>query len=387
MGLPLVLRIITRLNIGGPAKQALFLHGALLDRGFATELASGSEGSFEGNLGIGVEHNRLDALKRPFHPPSDLAAARAIRRLIQSKRPAVVHTHMAKAGALGRLAARRAGVPVVIHTFHGHVLKGYFRQPIQSGFIAIERFLAKKTDALIAVSSQIRDELLGLGIGTPSQWRVIPVGLELDRFMEDEIDGAEAKRDFGLPPDQPAVGIVGRLVPIKDHETFFRAASLVLRQKPDVTFIVAGDGELRKQLEAYAAPLLGGRIRFLGWVSDLPKLYSALDAVVLTSTNEGTPTALIEAGAAGKPVVATRVGGVPDVVRDGETGFVVRPRSPKLIAERILGLIVHPTNGQAMGDAARGWVADRFSAERLADDIAELYRELLRRRGVSITRR
>jgi len=381
---PLVLRVITRLNVGGPAHQALFLHRALPERGFGAELISGSEGSEEGRLGED-HHNRLPALKRRLHPVDDLAAGRALHGLIQRLGPQVVHTHMAKAGALGRIAAGRVGVPVVVHTFHGHVLSGYFPPPVQSAFIAAERFLARRTDALIAVSPEVRDQLLALGVGRPSQWRVIPVGVELDAFLKDGSDPAEARRHLGLPADGPIAGTVGRLVAIKDHETFFRAAARMLSVRSELAFVVAGDGDRRRELEERAAHILGDRIRFLGWVSDLPRLYAALDVVVLTSRNEGTPTSLIEAGAAGKPVVATRVGGVPDVVRDGETGFLVPPGSAEAVAGRTLDLLNDPDAARAMGTAAREWVQERFSAERLADDLAALYRELLARRGTSIS--
>jgi glycosyltransferase involved in cell wall biosynthesis len=384
---PLVLQVITRLNVGGPARQTLFLHRALPERGFATELVSGSEEPREGRLGEGVPHNRILALKRKLHPVDDLVAGRALHELIKRQNPDVVHTHMAKAGALGRLAAWRAGVPVVVHTFHGHVLSGYFPRPVQSAFIAVERYLARRTDALIAVSPEVRDQLLALGVGKPWQWRVIPVGVELDGFLSDGLDAVEARRQLGLPLVGPIVGTVGRLVAIKDHETFFWAAARMLGVRPDLTFVVAGGGEHRDQLEERAVAILGDRIRFLGWVSDLPRLYAALDVVVLTSRNEGTPTTLIEAGAARKPVVATRVGGVPSVVRNGETGFLVPPGRAETVARRTLDLLNDPDAARALGTAARKWVREWFSAERLADDLDVLYRELLTCRGITIPHR
>jgi glycosyltransferase involved in cell wall biosynthesis len=316
----------------------------------------------------------------------DAFALRRLLGLMRSYRPQIVHTHMAKAGALGRLAARRTGVPVVIHTFHGHVLEGYFSGWKGRAFLATERGLARMSDALVAVSPAVRDELLALGIGRPSQWRVIPVGLDLHDLLTREVDRAQARGALGLPETGPVIGIVGRLVAIKDHATFLDAAARVARERPDATFVVAGGGELRSELEARGRHLLGDRCRFLGWMMDLPTLYAALDVMVLTSRNEGTPVALIEAGAAGKPAVATRVGGVADVVLDERTGLLARVGDVSAIASQVLRLLVNPGEAAALGAAGREWVRARFTIDRLADDLAGLYRELLegegaRRRG------
>jgi glycosyltransferase involved in cell wall biosynthesis len=348
------------------------------DRGFDCRLVTGSEAPSEGRIDPGAERVAVvRALRRDVAPADDVAAARAIGRWVRGWRPEIVHTHLAKAGALGRFAAARAGVPVTVHTFHGHVLDGYFSAPVARAFLAVERRLAARTTALVAVSTAIRDELLDLGIGRPSQWRVVPVGLELGPLLASSRDPAEARRALGLPDAGPAVGIVGRLVPVKDHPTFLRAAARLAHERPDVVIVVAGDGESRGALEASGRDLLGDRVRFLGWVDDLPTLYAALDVVVLTSTNEGTPVSLVEAGAAGRPVVATRVGGVAEVVEDGRTGALVPPGDPVATAAAVERLLGDPASARAMGLAARGSVASRFDAARLDDDLVELYGELL----------
>jgi glycosyltransferase involved in cell wall biosynthesis len=373
------MRVITRLNIGGPARQALLLTRELQqERGFNSELVSGVEGPGEGAFPPPKEHYvRIPTLERAVRPFADAGAYRSLARLMRAAKPHVVHTHMAKAGALGRVAAKRSGVPVVVHTFHGHVLRGYWSSPLSKAFVAIERVLARQTDALIAVSAAIRDELLSFGIGNPSQWHVIPVGLELDHLMKDLPPARWARQRLGLPEQGPLIGIVGRLVPIKDHETFLDAAAIVARAYPDATFVVAGDGTSRGMLEAKARARLGSRLEFLGWVEDLPLLYGALDVVAVTSRNEGTPVALIEAGAAGRPVVATRVGGVPDVVRDGATGLLTLPGEPHAVAAALITLLDHPERARSMGASARTWIAQRFTAERLVRDIIELYDRLL----------
>lgn len=373
-----VFRIITRLNVGGPARQAIFLSRVLERRGFGTELASGSVGPGEGELvpTDGV-HTKIPEMQRSLSPTKDLRAARAVARLVRARKPDIVHTHMAKAGALGRLAAHRAGVPVVVHTFHGHVLEGYFGRSVTQAFLAAERRLAHWSDALVAVSPAVRDQLLALGIGEPNRWRVIPVGLELDELLAPLPSSEESRRRLGLPQEGPIVGIVGRLVPIKDHETFLRAAARIAARRPGVTFVAAGDGELRTALEIKAREMIGDRIRFLGWVTDLPALYAAMDVVVLTSRNEGTPISLVEAGAAARPTVSTQVGGVDDVVVDEVTGMLTPAGDDEAIASAVSRLLDDPARARAMGEAARERIPARYSADRLADDLSDLYRDLL----------
>jgi glycosyltransferase involved in cell wall biosynthesis len=380
-----VLRVITRLNVGGPARHAILLTRDLDEHGFRSELIYGSVTEGEGMIEpTRVRATFLPDLQRPVSPAADLRAARALSREIRARRPVIVHTHLAKAGTLGRLVAHRSRVPLIIHTFHGHVFEGYFSPSVAQAFVAIERGLARWTDAFIAISPRIRDEILALGVGRPSQWHVVPLGLELDPIIRATVTRAEARRRLGLDPDYPVVGVVGRLVPIKDHSTFLMAAADLLKSRPDVMFVIAGDGELRASIESEAKRLLRDRVRFLGWVQDLAGLYAALDLVVLTSRNEGTPVALIEAGAAGKAVVATSVGGVPDVVRDGTTGLLAPAGDPRAVAMQIAALLDDYSRAAAMGRAGREWVRDRYSVQRLVADTASLYRELLARKGFTM---
>jgi glycosyltransferase involved in cell wall biosynthesis len=372
-----VVRVVTRLNVGGPARHVALLSRELMQHGFATELIAGVEGPREGRLDPGMPVTTIRSLRQPIHPRHDVAALRDLTRLVRSHGPQIVHTHMAKAGALGRVAAARARVPLVVHTYHGHVLEGYFSRSITKAFLAAERALARRTDILIAVSAAVRDELLGLGIGRPEQWRVVPLGLDLDQLLAGPLDRTTSRRRLGLPEDGPAIGIVGRLVPIKDHETFLEASTRLARAHPDATFVVAGDGPLRASLEYRARRLLGNSVRFLGWCNDLPALYGALDIAVLTSRNEGTPVALIEAAAASRPVVATRVGGVADVVRDAQTGILVAPGDPGAVAEAVSALLKEPDRAVVIGEGAKAWVQERFSARRLVADTASLYEQAL----------
>jgi glycosyltransferase involved in cell wall biosynthesis len=380
--------VVTRLNVGGVTRQIHLLNGALASHGFQPSVVFGREGSREGRIDLdGPNALELTELARGPRLLKDARTYREIGQMLRDQRPSVVHTHLAKAGTLGRIAARRAHVPVVVHTFHGHVLRGYFTPFISRAFLEVERKLALRTDVLIAVSESVRDDLLSLGVGTPPKWRVIPVGVGLDAFMGELPDHASARAALGLPVNGPLVGIVGRLAPVKDPVTFLAAAALIRRMRPDVSFVIAGDGELRGFVEQRARELLGDRVRFLGWVEDLPKLYAALDVVVLTSRNEGTPMSLIEAGAAGRPVVATSVGGVREVVEDGRTGWLVPAGDEHAIAARVLDLVEDPGRGRAFSEAARRLVVGRFSADRMVADHAALYEELLERSRSSRERR
>ena len=372
---PRLVRLITRLNIGGPARQALLLSRAL--RGWTTVLGAGTPRDDEGELTHPEVPIRRLPLVRPLDPRADAAALRAVRALLSETRPDLVHTHMAKAGTIGRAAAmslpRR---PLLVHTFHGHVLEGYFRPGVQAAFVRAERALARRTDLLIAVSDEVRDDLLDLGIGTPEQYRVVPLGLELGAHRAVTGRSGALRDELGLDDTTALVGVVGRLVPIKD----VRLALDVMRQVGDAHLAVVGDGEQRQELEAIVAAdaELAGRVHFTGWRLDVPAVMADLDVALLTSRNEGTPVALIEAAACGRPAVATDVGGVRTVVADGETGFVVG-RDAALLASAVERLLGDDALRGRFGEAARerSW---RFESGRLVEDIEAAYTDLRSRR-------
>jgi glycosyltransferase involved in cell wall biosynthesis len=370
------------LNVGGPARQAVFLTRELAARGYDTRLVWGASGEREGQVRLPDDcpASYLPWLTRELDPIADLRSLAALRGIVRRWRPQVVHTHLAKAGALGRVAAFISSAPIVVHTFHGHVLQEYFSNLKNAAFAAAERRLAARTTALIGVARWVRDDLLAFGIGREEQWHVVPVGVDVEHLLAARIPADQARATLGLPLDGPIIGIVGRLAPIKDHHTFLEAAARVLAERPDSTVVIAGDGPLRPRLEAEARSTLGDRVRFLGWVEDLPVLYGALDVVALTSRLEGTPVALIEAAASGTPAVATAVGGVSEVVRDGLTGLLVPPRDPVAVAAQLLTLVDDREGARRMGEEGARWVRDRFSERRLADDMTGLYGELIARR-------
>jgi glycosyltransferase involved in cell wall biosynthesis len=376
-----VLRIFSRLNIGGPSVHVILLSAHLRARGYETRLVVGTESEREGNMrGLASEKDvaceSLAGLGREIAPLSDLRALVGLRRMMRAWRPAIVHTHTAKAGMLGRVAARLAGVPTVVHTYHGHVLRGYFSPAKTAVFRGIETRLASLADGLVAVSESVRDDLVRLGVARPERIRVIPLGLEL-AHLACPLPRGELRREAGIPQDAPLVGMVGRLVPIKDVPTFLRAARLVRDAKKTVRFALVGDGEERPALERLAAELgLLGAVTFAGWRSDLRPVYGDLDVVVNASHNEGTPVALIEAMAAGRPVVATRVGGTPDLLGSGERGRLVPAGEPEALARAVLETLDDPQGACARSLAARAHVLHRHSLERLVGDVDALYREL-----------
>ena len=371
-----VLRVVTRLNVGGPARQALLLTRELADE-FPTTLLAGTPTSSEGVLSDPDVPVETVPLVRQVQPVSDVRALYAVRGVIASRRPRIVHSHMAKAGAVSRLAARSFGRrrPRTVHTFHGHVLDGYFPGPVERAFLAVERRLARATDVLLAVSPEVRDELVALHIGRPAQYHLMPLGLELDPFLAIQGPSGRLRASIGVRPDVPLVGIVGRLVPIKAVEVMIEAMS----DLPGVHLAVVGDGDERGRLEQLVRDReLERRVHFTGWCDDVPAAMSDLDVVALSSRNEGTPVALIEALAARRPVVATRVGGVEHVVVPDRTGLVVPPNDPQSLAGAIRRLLDDRPLGAGLAEAGRHRVSTTFGAARLVSDMRALYRDLAR---------
>lgn len=380
-----ILRIITRLNIGGPAIHAILLSSELNRNTLYKDiLVCGRVSDSEGDMiylarDKGVVPIVVEELGREISFKNDIKALLKIYSIIKKEEPDIVHTHTAKAGTLGRLAAIFAGVPVKIHTFHGHVFDGYFNPFKARLFVLIERFLALFTDKVITVSAAVKDDIVNkLKVAGESKSVVIPLGLELGDFLECEGRKNVFRRSRGLPDDTILVGIVGRLVPIKNHRMFLDAACAILKREPAVKmrFIIIGDGELRRDLGEYAAAKgLERHVVFTGWVEDLASIYSDLDIVTLTSLNEGTPVSLIEAMASGRPVISTGVGGVVDFVRDGYNGLIVKSGDVETLAGRILELAEDGSRRKALGMRGRESVAGAFSKDRLVRDIEGLYAE------------
>ena len=373
------MRVITRLNIGGPAIHVSLLASRLDPTRYETLLVSGVESGDEGNmLELGrlppIDPRILPTLGRAISPLDDLRALTGLVLLARSFKPDIVHTHLAKAGALGRIAARIAGVRTVVHTYHGSVFRGYFGQRESAVYLGIERALARITTRIVAITSGQKADLVDLGIAPSSKIVEIPLGLDLDHFRE--LPAREAALSaLGLPREGRYVAIVARLVPIKDIPTFLRALALVTESLPDVRGLVVGDGPERGAVERLAQNLgLERRCRFLGWRADLPNVYAASDVVALTS-----PVSVIEAMASGRAVVATAVGGVPDVVSEA-TGILVPVGDHRGFADAIVSLLRDPDRRAELGRKGREVAVRRFASDRLVADIDRLYIDLLGRR-------
>jgi glycosyltransferase involved in cell wall biosynthesis len=380
-----VLRVIARLNVGGPALHVTYLARGLAGRGYETTLVAGDVARGEASMSFvadqaGVEVVTLPGLSRELSPIRDALAAFRLARLIRKLRPDVVHTHTAKAGAVGRAAALLAGTrrPVVVHTFHGHVLRGYFGTGGTLVFRAIETLLARATDRLIAVSPEVRDELVALHVAPREKFSVVRLGIELEPRVRFDGDPTEVRRRHGIPEGKFVVGWFGRMTAVKRTDDLLTMLAGVRERGVDALLLLVGDGDDRERLEQRAHDLgLARSCLFLGYQEDVAPWYAICDAVVLTSASEGTPVTIIEALAAGRPVVATTVGGVPDVVDEGETGFLVRPHDTHALAERLEILAGDPVRRRTMGELGRARMLERYAVQRLVDDVDALYRELL----------
>lgn len=407
--MPRVLRIINRFNLGGPTHNAAYLT-RYLPGDFETLLVGGEqEASEEGSRHIldslGVEATILPEMQREVAPWRDRGAYRRIKRLIKDFRPDIVHTHAAKAGAVGRMAASELGVKAIVHTFHGHVFHSYFGAVRTAMYKNIERFLARRSSRIIAISEKQKSELVDEHrITTGDKVSVIPLGFDLSRFQQDQAaKRALFRKVYGLADDEIAVGIVGRLVPVKNHDLFLEAMKRVReRSGHKVRAFVVGDGEERERLEGLtrrlglsltAGPYFNGHgfghglnghpmteradVTYTSWIKEIDIVNAGVDVIALTSHNEGTPVSLIEAQAAGRAVVSTRVGGIENVLVEGGTGLL----SPADDVERFSANLARVVEDRALRErlSGGGWahVRQRYHYTRLVDDTATLYRELL----------
>jgi glycosyltransferase involved in cell wall biosynthesis len=388
-----VLRAIARLNMGGPALHVSYLARGLDERGYETTLVAGELARGEDTMAYvaeeqGVQVRRVGQLRREVSPFNDPFAVARMVKLIRDVRPHILHTHTAKAGAVGRTAALLAGdarPPIVVHTYHGHVLRGYFDPARTQFFRETERLLALKTTRLIAVGPEVQDDLVRLGVAPPEKFVVIRLGIDLAHRVANGAERAEFRRLFGIPDDRFVVGWIGRMTQIKRIGDVLAAFRGLLDRGVDATLCLVGDGPDREEAEVWARELgIARQTLFVGYQRDVAPYYSLFDTFLLTSANEGTPVVAIESLAAQRPVVSTRVGGVPDVVDDGEDGFLVEVGDADGLAERLERLARDPDLRQRFGETGRERVLPRYAVPRLVDDVDALYRELLTEEGISL---
>lgn len=388
--MPKVLRIINRFNIGGPTYNATFLTRFISDE-FETLLIGGvpDEGETD-SLHIleeyGVQPIIIDELQRNPNFQSDRKAYKKIKEIIREFKPDIVHTHAAKAGALGRRAAYKCKVPVIVHTFHGHVFHSYFGKAKTTLFKKIERNLAKKSTGIIAISEQQKHELSEIhNICSADKIKIIPLGFDLDKFrVNNEENRIAIRAKYTIQPHEVAIAIVGRLAPIKDHDFFLNVIERIMREeKLPIRVFIVGDGSeagaIRERVNAINTnfPEL---ITMTSWITNIGEFNSGMDIIALTSKNEGTPVSLIEAQAGGLPVISTDVGGVKDIVANEKTGFIVPINNLELYAEKLKKLITDQKLREKMSQNGWDHVREQFHYTRLVKNMEDYYRELLEKR-------
>jgi glycosyltransferase involved in cell wall biosynthesis len=398
--MPKVLRIINRLNLGGPTYNAAYLTKYLAPE-FETMLVAGMKDETEASSefitdSMGIEPRYIQSMHRAIDPINDIKAYRQIKQIIQEFKPDIVHTHAAKSGALGRLAAHNCGVSVILHTFHGHVFHSYFNSLKTEVFLQIERFLASKSSRIIAISQRQLEELSReFKIAPVEKFSVIPLGFDLDRFQQNNVVKRQKFREkYNLSDNDIAVGIVGRLVPVKNHVMFINAIKEAKSQTTtSIKAIIIGDGELRKELEAevkksgltYSTDKASqADILFTSWIQEIDTALPGLDIVALTSLNEGTPVSLIEAQAAGIPIISTNVGGIEDIVIKDQTALLGEVGDVGAFAANLVKLAENHRMRIDFSEKGYNHVMGKFSYQRLVEDMRLLYRELLSVSGQTV---
>lgn len=394
-----ILRIHNRLIVGGPSHNVTLLT-AYLSPEFETKLLVGKKDPAEKDATyiadqLGLVPVEIKEMRRSILPFYDIIAYFRIKKIIREYKPDIVHTHASKSGAVGRLAARSCNVPLIVHTFHGHVFHSYFNPLMSNLIVRFERFFARRTDAIIAISDSQKQELTEVyKIAPPEKVFTVPLGFNLDKYSIDQ-DKKKIifQNKYGFENDEIIVGIIGRLVPVKNHEMFLEVAAIVKsKTNKTVRFAIIGDGESRAAIEkkteelglSYSYYIINPKqktdVLVTSWETEIDQALAGLDIVVLTSHNEGTPVSLIEAQSAYIPVVSTNVGGVEDIVIHGETGFITEVNEVQLFAEYVVKLIEDKALRERMGKSGYDNVVKRYSKQRLINDMRNLYLDFLNRK-------
>ncbi len=392
-----IVHVITRLDHGGSAQNTMLTALGHDRTRFAPIMIAGTADHHDAQGGrtatdanvrrleaAGIACQLWPALTRPVSPAKDLQGVVRLVRLFRREQPALVHTHTSKAGALGRLAAALAGVKTVVHTPHGHVYYGHFNRPVSRVFVQIERSLARRTTRLIALTEAERDEHLAWGVGRAEQFAVIPSGIDLSRFRS--LVGVRRTPPSGLSlkPDSVVVGSIGWLTDVKGHRYLIEAVAQAKAQVPTLHLLLVGSGDRRRELERLAGQRgIADAVTFAGERHDIPDCLAALDIFVLPSLNEGMGRALIEAMAAGRAVIASRVGGVPALIDERRNGLLVPPADPAALARALTELVRQPQWAKELGSAASLAIGARFSARAMVEAIESIYEDALNQTGAS----
>ncbi len=395
--MPKILRIINRFNLGGPTYNVAYLTKYISNE-YETLLIGGDKEEGEDSStfileNLGIKPILLPELKRDLSFSNDIKAYKAISKIIKEFKPDIVHTHASKAGAIGRLAAIRNNVPVVVHTFHGHVFHSYFGTLKTKFYLAVERYLAKRSSAIIAISEMQKAELLNeYKIAEEEKFAVINLGFDLQRFMDNEtINRKKFREHYQVSESEIAVVIVGRLAPVKNHLMFIRALNYAVKNSNQkIRAFIIGDGEMRQQIEMLVTSLgldyvdftkeeRVATITFTSWITDVERVLTGSDVVCLTSFNEGTPVSLIEAQASSRPIITTNVGGIADIV-SANAAILVESDDYIQFGKSIKQLAESPDLRREMSSAGKDFVKSRFHYNRLIKDMEYLYSKLLQKK-------
>jgi glycosyltransferase involved in cell wall biosynthesis len=393
--MPKVLRIINRFNLGGPTYNASYLTKYMAPE-FETLLVGGRKDETEENSeyivrSLGIEPVIIPEMRRSLNPYYDVIALQKIKKIIRKFKPDIVHTHASKAGALGRRAANELNVPVVIHTFHGHVFDAYFSGVKSSFYQYIERKLAEKSSKIIALSENQRyDLVIRYKICPNEKVEIIPLGFDLSRFQENLIEKRQSFRKlYKIDDDEIAIGIIGRIVPVKNHDLFVEAIDYIKkRSSKKIRAFIVGDGEDRLKIEEKARTLgidfidstkvkEKATITFTSWLKDVDFVNAGMDIITLTSLNEGTPVSLIEAQAANKPIVTTKVGGIQNIVIQDKTALLSDIYNKNDYYENLLKMVEDDNLRNSFSGEGWNFVREKFHYTRLVNDMKNLYYNLL----------
>jgi glycosyltransferase involved in cell wall biosynthesis len=383
-----IINLLSRMNIGGPSVHAALLTKYLNNDKFHSLLISGSLSEGEGDMSYLVDthhikHHSIKTLQREISPLDDIQAVRELYRLFRREKPHIVHTNLAKAGMVGRFAAWLAGVPIIIHTYHGHVFSGYFSSAKTRLYIYIERLMARLSTRIIVVSPTIKNEICSkYRITSENKTSVIPLGFELEKMEPLDTSRGFFRKKFSIPDSALIIGIVGRITGIKNHHLFIDIAELLVQRHKNFHFLIVGDGELRENIENKVENLgLRDNVHFAGWITETVKMYADLDVMLQTSKNEGTPVTVIEAMFYKIPVISSNVGGLADLIEHNKTGFLLNSFLPEDYIPVILKLVESAEDRKKIGIAAHHFISRKFTINRLISEMTTLYTDLLKSKG------
>ncbi|NQY10157.1 MAG: glycosyltransferase [Flavobacteriales bacterium] len=393
--MPRVLRIINRFNLGGPTFNVTYLSKYMSDE-YETMLIGGEKEDSEDSSifileNLGLKPVLIPEMKRSINPINDLKAYYKIKKIIKDFKPDIVHTHAAKSGALGRLAAYNCNVPVIVHTFHGHVFHSYFSNVVTNLFKILERYLASKSTCIVAISEIQKEEISGIHkICPPEKMRVVPLGFDLKKFRTNmDQKRTDFRNKYNIKPDEIVISIIGRLVPIKNHPLFIESiAAIAKKTNKKIKALIVGDGQEKENLQTLCAGLnvsfVNGSftdkneiIGFTSWIKEVDTVLAASDIIALTSFNEGTPVSLIEAQAAGKPIISTRVGGIENIVDKNSTALLSSSDNLIEFEKNLSTLIENENKRTKMTEASTNKSTEPYEYRTLCNNMETLYKDLL----------